>query len=444
MTRGDFALRLAGSLGLDTSSVDAAIRALQQRGITTADSVENFNASNTVTREQAAVMFARAFDISSAIPSTFTDVVDNKYYTAALAGLQDAGIFVGYADGTFGVGKEFDARHFDVIWGNLETAGFLDADSPGATIPGGATGTPAPVQADPSIPPSDDEPAQDDPNSWMWAETYLAETFDLPGMGAFVQYLGEKYGAGLTSQMVELELRTWENSQGVNPFHERFGAVIDGRAAANLNPMSPQQILLWESQAAQIMREAGMPPGFYDEQSDFHQMMIGDLSVVQLQERLANGFVRVAQAPLAIRQAFTDFYGVQGDEALAAFFIDPDRAAPLIEKQVTAAEIAGEAVQHGFAPDMAMAERLATQGVDRQLAFTGFARLAALDPVFEETVGETEDLDAMGEGIEAEFFADADAMAAMQGRVESRVAAFSGGGGAAATSEGIVGLGTSR
>lgn len=443
MLRIQFAIQLAELLGMDASSADAAVTSLSNAGITTARSSADFNGESSITREQAATMFARAFDITGS-GQRFSDVGENTYYSAAVAGLYEAGIFSGYSDGTFGVGETFN--HFDAVAAKLTEAGYLGGQVP--SQPTTTPSTPDPVQdVQPSVPVAEptvpDEPPLDE-DALAWAAAYIEQEFDLPNLGEFVTQMVEEYGASVTPEDIDLRLRTWTDSAGNNPWHDRFGAVMDGRAAAGLNAISAAEILEFEDGARALMRASGLPAGFYDEQSDFHEALINDVSLAEMQDRIIEGFVAVQQAPIEVRQAFTDLVGVSGEEALASYFMDPDRALPAIERQVTTSQIMGMGTQHRFNINADVAGRLAAQGVDQNLAFTGFARLAALNPVFQETVGEGEDLDALEEGIEAQFFQDAEATREIEQRVAGRTAAFRGGGGAAATSEGVIGLGTSR
>ena len=228
----------------------------------------------------------------------------------------------------------------------------------------------------------------------------------------------------------ELIQRMYERPE----FRERFRALFEyQRLNPNLPAISPADVLEYERQAAAIMRAAGMPPQFYDHWSDFVDLIARGVSLQELAERVQEGFERVATAPRAVREAFTSFFGPSADAALAAVFLDPDRALPALRTQVRAAEAAGAGFQFGFTLRRDRAVEIAEAGFDFGSAQDRFANLAQIRPIFEETVGERDeqDLRAEEEGVRAVFGLEGagEAMQVIEQRRQRRAAAFSGGGG---------------
>jgi len=429
MTRGQFALELATRLGLDMTGhggfndagpYDAALTALKKAGIVTGTGDGNFSPFETVKREDVAVMVGRAYDISKAGGSSFGDIPANHYAAAAIGGLQDLQIFNGVGGGLFGAGRGFTFNQWDLVQSRL-TDYQSNMSLPTTPPSSGAVSDPAPTQAD--------------VDAYAWAEDYLANEFDLPGMGAWVQEMVTKYGTNLDTATIDAELRKTPE------FDDRFGDVMRARKAAGMNPVSPAHILANENAYESIMRASGLPPGFYDQRSDFTELLISDVSPAQLQTRIARGFERVAQAPLEVRQAYADFYGVQGDEALAAYILDPKKAVPLLERQVQTAEVAGTGRQFGLSIGQQRAADLAGKGISEKLAFTGFARLSALSGLFSETIGDTTDLTAENQGVDAQLLGQGEAQQQLDRRVAERKAGSSGGGGSLVTQQGIIGTG---
>jgi hypothetical protein len=64
--------------------------------------------------------------------------------------------------------------------------------------------------------------------------------------------------------------------------------------------------------------------------------------------------------------------------------------------------------------------------------------------LFTETIGETQDLTVEGEGVGAMFGTEAGAERTLERRVQSRLSAFQGGGGAASADQGVIGLGVAE
>lgn len=231
-------------------------------------------------------------------------------------------------------------------------------------------------------------------------------------------------------------------------FRERFKGLFEyQRLHPDWPAISPAEILAFEREAAQRMRAAGMPPQFYDHWSDFVPIIASGQSMAEFAERIEDGFQRVATAPRGVRDAFASFFGPSGDAALAAVFLDPNKALPALRLQVRAAEAAGAGFNFGFTLGRDRALEVAEAGYDFQSAQDRFANLFQIAPLFQETAGESAagiELEAEDEGVEAAFGVGeaGEATRAIEQRRNQRVAALSGSGGAQGSiSTGARGLG---
>jgi hypothetical protein len=119
---------------------------------------------------------------------------------------------------------------------------------------------------------------------------------------------------------------------------------------------------------------------------------------------------------------------------------DPEKAAPIVEHQLTMAEIMGAGSRMNIGVDQGMADTLANLGVDYQGAQRGFGQLDATRAVFDEGVGETTDLTIEDTGIAAVFGTRPGGASEIERRIAGRE--VGGGGGAERNQRGIVGLGT--
>lgn len=191
---------------------------------------------------------------------------------------------------------------------------------------------------------------------------------------------------------------------------------------------------------------AGLPPGMVD-RADVGKMLIGGVSIGEATGRIQAAGQSVHNAdPTVIGQmrrlGFTD-----GD--LTAFYLDPDKAAPLLERkaQEEQGRIAAAAQRTGFDPALSLgtAQRLQSFGVNEAEAEKGFSTLSDLHPLFSNTVGET----AAGEQITTEeqlgatFEQNTAAAQEIATRRARRQANFQGGGGASTGGSGRTGLGGS-
>lgn len=224
-------------------------------------------------------------------------------------------------------------------------------------------------------------------------------------------------------------------------FKQRFW-VIDARRAAGLPPVSPADVLNYEDSWAQIARGAGFPPSFSG-RDIAQKLMAGDVSVAEAKQRVDDGFVQLTQAPPEVRNAFSTYFGHQGDNALAAFLTDPELALPDLERMVGAAQIGGRGQQHGYTIDSALAQQLARQGVSAAQAEQGFSQIDQERHLFEQTISEQAPLTAET-AIEGKFGLSGTAEEQVRRVAAQRQADFSGNPGAASDQAGVTGVGQAR
>ena len=218
-------------------------------------------------------------------------------------------------------------------------------------------------------------------------------------------------------------------------YKKRF-AANQARIEKGLAELLPSSYLELEDAYRRVLSNNGMPPGFYDSEDDFTQFIANDISVQELQNRIQQGYRLVADADPEVRRKMEELYGVsEGD--LAAYFIDPNRARPLLvaadyQRQARAAQIAARAQeQAGIRLEGGLAEDLARRGVTQEEAMAGFGEIGALGELRQRFAGE-EDITEQGI-VGARFGIDVQAAEQLERRKQRRVAAFAGGGSFART-----------
>jgi len=253
------------------------------------------------------------------------------------------------------------------------------------------------------------------------------------GLQSLADWAWKQYTKGESTDQIFLDLRDRPE------YKARFPAMEE--LSKQGHALTEAQYIAQEQQYAQIMHASGLPPGFYDKPEDFAALFTSNLSPSEVQSRVTNGFAAVATAPPEVRAEFEKLYGASGDSALAAWFLDPDKAEPVLEQQAAAAVIGGTGVRFGIDASKGTLEQLAQQGVTADQAQTGFQTLNKESGLFNENIDETQNLDIAKQGVGAQFGLDATSFLAVQQRQQERQAAFQGSGGAAATAKGAVGLG---
>lgn len=351
--------------------------------------------------------------------------------------------------------KAGDGRTFQLMNGHLVSVGSptwqagLQIRQQGAARPAvPSVGAPKPTQDNPN--PKDTTPTPNAtvaPGAAPAPEAPATTTFDGDAFATIKAVLAE-YGLeslagwakdslieGKSDAEVLLELR--DRPEFKNEYSE-----IELRKAKGLPPLSVAEIINYRKNAAQLMRAAGLPQGFYDGKDDFTKFIAGDVSLSELNDRVQGAREAAYSAPAEVRAALREQYGVD-DGGLTAFFLDPDRAQPLIEKQYSAAKIGGASFRTGYATTTAQREQLADLGVTAEQAQQGFGALAESSELF-TPLNAGEDAIDVDEQLGAAFGGNAAATQKIEKRRSGRRAQFGGGGSLASSQQGVVGLGDTR
>ncbi len=131
--------------------------------------------------------------------------------------------------------------------------------------------------------------------------------------------------------------------------------------------LSPAEYIQLEDQYQSIMRNYGLPSTYYAKdamgtQSGFNELLAGDVSATELEERLITAQDRVLKSNPEVLNALKTFYPGISNGDILAYTLDPKNALKDIQRKVTAAEIGGAAMQAGLKTGMTRAEELAQGG----------------------------------------------------------------------------------
>lgn len=220
---------------------------------------------------------------------------------------------------------------------------------------------------------------------------------------------------------------------------DRYKKRFPGMAALDkqgYNAISEAQYLELEDNYHRALQTAGLPAGFYDSPQDFVRYMANGLDYTELYDRAVAAVDLANQSSPVERNMLRQLYGV-GNGEIAAHFLDPDRAKPLLEKQLQVVEIAAAAKRSGVGGEFEKNrfERLQEAGITADQAAAGYSQIA-------QSLQNLSDLaDIYGEnyGIEeAEndiFMGNEGAMATRRRLADRESAAFSGRSGFVATED---------
>jgi hypothetical protein len=251
----------------------------------------------------------------------------------------------------------------------------------------------------------------------------ITSIFESYGLGSLAPKLLELIQAGYDTE-AEIDLMLRDTAE----YKERFKAN-EARQKAGLSTLTPAEYVAMERQYGQIMRAAGMPQGFYDSTDDFTEFLAKDVSVNEVNQRVAAAKKAAFDTPDDVRSSLFNLYGV-GSSDIAAYFLDPDRAMPLLERQQNAALAAAGAKRSGFTLDRAKSELLGTMGVDDRTAQQGYQQIADVLPTadkLDDIYGDAGTYDLSAAESEAFGLAGADKAQATRKKLASAErASFSG------------------
>ena len=176
-------------------------------------------------------------------------------------------------------------------------------------------------------------------------------------------------------------------------YQTRFSANAK-RIAAGLSALSPAEYVQLEDQYQNVMRNYGLPASYYakdstGKQAGFDELLGGDVSSAELEERLITAQDRVLKSNPEVLKALKDFYPDISNGDILAYTLDPKNALKDIQRKVTTAEIGGAAMQAGLnlgntpearAAYAARAAELSAAGITKQQAQQGFQTVAEVAP----------------------------------------------------------------
>lgn len=261
----------------------------------------------------------------------------------------------------------------------------------------------------------------------------IRDQFRQWGLGSLAENIQRYITDGISPQEALIRLRETKE------YKTRFVGNTT-RLAKGLRPLSEAEYLSAEERLREQFRSYELPPGFYDSPDDFSKAIGADLGAGELRERLeARKAILTDGAATGVLDYARRAYGL-GTGDLLAYFIDPDRAAPIITKMARASQVGAAAARTGWGGvTRAEAERLDALGVNAAAAEAGFSQAANLL----ELTADVDDAGISRDDITGAIFdQNADAARRVTRKQDERRARFAGGGTFAESRTGFAGLGS--
>jgi hypothetical protein len=256
-----------------------------------------------------------------------------------------------------------------------------------------------------------------DPNV-TGASAIIKAQLDAWGIGTLYNDAVKFLKQGLNADAVIAQL------QDTQAYKQRF-YYNDIRKKAGLPVLSPADAVATENQMRQILQQFGLPKGFYDSPQDIGNFIAKNVSASELADRATAARDLYMQAPDETKAYWKSHYGATDGDAIAAI-LNPDKALPLIQRKLTAANIGGSAARQGLNETTDRAEALAARGLTADQAQQGFGQVADVfrgDSAIANRFGSSY---TQSQAEDATFFKDADAMEQKQKLDAAEQALFAG------------------
>jgi hypothetical protein len=206
----------------------------------------------------------------------------------------------------------------------------------------------------------------------------LYSEFKQYGLESLISPLKGLIETGVSPSEFTIKLRETDS------YKKRF-AANQGRIAKGLRALSEAEYIQLEDQYQDVMRRYGLPENYYTRgdmgiQQGFEKFLAGDVSPVELEDRIQTAQKRVLNSNPEVLASLKAFYPDITNSDILAYTLDPKNAIEQIKRKVTAAEIGGAAMQAGLQTGLPRAEELAAAGVTKDVAQQGFRTVAEVAP----------------------------------------------------------------
>ncbi len=249
------------------------------------------------------------------------------------------------------------------------------------------------------------------------ARDSVMKMFENTGLGQdFIKSLMDSIDKVYEENIMPTDSQVLNSIYSSDAYKTRFAAneairkrMAEGKGRPGDRLLSPAEYIAAEDGYREILQEAGLPTGFYDQQEDFTNLISNAISVSELTARVNIAQNALQKADQSIVKALKDYYDLSTGD-LVAYMLDNQKAFDAINSRYqystetaklmyTSAEVGGAATRAGMTEGISkgFAEEITKAGKadSAERAFQGAARDQAdyrrLMSLYGQTAG-TEDL----------------------------------------------------
>ena len=216
-------------------------------------------------------------------------------------------------------------------------------------------------------------------------------------------------------------------------YKERFPAME--ALAKKGRAISEAAYIDFERTASGMERQYGLPSGML--MGNVTTLLENEVSAAELNDRVLLAAASAYQAPQEVRDTFKEYYNIDSG-GLTAYFLDPEVATPLLQKQYGAAVIGSEASRQSVQIESGLAEQLVNMGISQEQARSGFGEVARRSSL---TAGRG-DVVTQQQLIGGELMGNEEAQAQIRRASAARAGRFQQGGQALTARAGVMGAGS--
>lgn len=165
------------------------------------------------------------------------------------------------------------------------------------------------------------------------------------------------------------------NLENTEAYKQRFaGNAV--RKAKGLPELTPAQYIATEEQYRQIMASYGLPKGFYDQKSDYDQLIGSDVSASELDSRAKVAQQTWLNADDETKSVLKSYYGLSDGQAVAAV-LNPNTPLSTLQNQAQIVALGAAAGNSGLSITKQRADQLNRGGVTLQQAQQAYQDIAS-------------------------------------------------------------------
>ncbi len=206
----------------------------------------------------------------------------------------------------------------------------------------------------------------------------LYSQFKQYGLESLVEPLKGLITTGVSPSEFTIKLRESD------VYKKRFAGNA-ARIQKGFRALDEAEYIALEDQYQNVMRNYGLPSSYYEKgqygvQPGFTNLIAGNVSASELEERVQRATDFMDKGPKAYVDAIKQFYPEISRGDLLAYVLDPENALTKINAKIGAAKIGGEYLRAGLGTDVNRAEFLQREGVTGEAARQGAQAVLNLAP----------------------------------------------------------------